>query len=163
MPDGVGIRVVGLAQLRRDLRAVDRKWGPELGKTNFQVASVVVAEAERRAPRGVHQGGGKVAPISSTITALRRQQAAAVSIGGTRSPHAEVIEFGGNIPRRGSDPAVVTRARQHHKSFRRAGVSSLTHVAAQPYLYPAIDATRERVVNMYGLLLDRLLGRVFNQ
>lgn len=142
---GITIRTTGVSELRRDLRAVDKSFGPELGKANQQAALVVVPEARRRALalRGPHQGGGKVAPISSTITALRRQQAASVAIGGARSPHAAPTEFGGTLAR-------------HHSSSR-------TRVAKRAYLFPAIEAKAGEIVQVYSFLLDRLMARAFNR
>lgn len=152
--------MVGLAQLRRDLRRIDPKWGKELGKANFDAASVVVVEASQRAPKGPHEGSGRVAPISTTITALRRQQAATVAIGGARSPHAVVTEFGGTVPRRGSDKATIRKAQRGKRSFIQHGLQ-VTHVRKQAYLYPAIDATREKVLFVYQGAVNTIMGEAF--
>jgi hypothetical protein len=137
----VAVRVVGLAELRRDLRRVDAALPKELAAVNQQAGEVVAAEARRRAPKGAHQGGGRVSPISSTITAGRRQRAATVSIGGARSPHAPVYEFGGTIPR-------------HHSSAR-------TRVTQRAYLYPALEAKRTEVTVLYARLVEQLMSRAF--
>jgi hypothetical protein len=157
------VRVQGLSELRRALRSVDRSWGTELGKANQAAARVVAQEASRRAPRGPHEGGGSVSPISSTITAQRRQNAATVAIGGARSPHAVVIEFGGSIPRRGADQELVAKARRRKRSFRDVGIGSRTSIAARPYLYPAIEAKTGEVVAEYEKQLGALMLKVFNQ
>jgi hypothetical protein len=159
------IEFEGLSQLRRDLRTIDRKFGKQLGEANFRAAKVVADEAIRRAPRGAHQGGGRVAPISSTIAATRRQSAATVAIGGARSPHSVVTEFGGSIPRRGADRHAVAHARRRRRSFRSAGIAEhhLTPVRQQPYLYPAIDAKADEVMSLYGRLLGDLLREAFNR
>lgn len=156
------IGVVGLAQLRRDLRAVDRRFDGRIGEANYKAAKVVADEASRRAPRGPHEGGGKVAPISSTITALRRRNAATVAIGGARSPHAVVYEFGGTVPRRGSDPEARRRAQRRHQSYIKHGVQ-VTHVAKRAYLYPAIDAKAQEVILVFSGAVGDLVGEVFNQ
>lgn len=156
------VGIVGLAQLRRDLRAVDRRFDSQIGDANYRAAKVVADEATRRAPRGPHQGGGKVAPISSTITALRRRNAATVAIGGARSPHAVVTEFGGSVPRRGSDPEARRRAQRRHQPFVKHGVR-VTHVRKQAYLYPAIDAKTSEVLLVFSGAIGDLMGEAFNQ
>lgn len=157
------VQVEGLSELRRSLRAIDRSWGTELGKANQAAARIVATEASHRAPRGPHEGGGTVAPISSTITAQRRQNAATVAIGGARSPHAVVIEFGGSIPREGADQELVTKARKNKRSFRSVGIGNRTRIVARPYLYPAIEAKTAEVVAEYEQQLGTLLLKVFNQ
>lgn len=159
---GITIQTRGLAELRRDLRAVDRSFGPRLGRANQQAAQVVVNEAKRRAPKGPHQGGGTVAPISSTITALRKQSAASVSIGGARSPHAVVTEFGGSIPRRGSDKETVRKAQRRKQAFSRHGLR-VTHVRKRAYLYPAIDAKAGEVVLVYEAAVGQLMSEAFGR
>lgn len=159
---GITIQTRGLAELRRDLRAVDRSFGPLIGRANQRAAQVVADEAKRRAPKGPHQGGGTVAPISSTIRALRRQQAASVSIGGARSPHAVVTEYGGSIPRRGSDAATVRQAQRRKQAFVRHGLS-VTHVRKRAYLYPAIDAKAGEVVLVYEAGLGEVMAKAFGQ
>ena len=158
----ISVQTRGLAELRRDLRAADKSFGPEVGRANQAAAQVVATEAKRRAPKGPHQGGGAVAPISSTITALRRQKAASVSIGGARSPHAVVTEYGGSIPRRGSDVSTVRTAQRRKQAFSRHGLK-VTHVRQQAYLYPAIAAKAGEVALLYGAMLDQIMSKAFGR
>jgi hypothetical protein len=153
------IQVTGLRELRRDLRRLDATLPRELAQINQRAAEIVATEARRRAPRGPHQGGGRVAPIVSSIKALRQQGRGVVAIGGVRSPHAVVTEFGGTIPRRGSHRGQVAQAQAMHQSFRRFGGISVTRVRKQAYVYPALDAKRDEVVNAYADMLDDLLRR----
>ena len=159
---GITVQTRGLAELRRDLRKADKAFGPQVGRANQAAAELVAVEARKRAPKGPHQGGGTVAPISSTITALRRQKAASVSIGGARSPHAVVTEYGGSIPRRGSDASTVRTAQRRKHAFSRHGLS-VTHVRKRAYLYPAIDAKAGEVALLYGAMLDQIMHEAFGQ
>lgn len=159
---GITVQTRGLAELRRDLRAVDRSFGPQLGRANQRAAQVVADDAKRRAPKGPHEGGGTVAPISSTITALRRQNAATVAIGGSRSPHAPVTEFGGTIPRAGADKQLITSARRRRVSHAAVGLK-VTHVTQQAYLYPAIYAKTGEVVLVYNAALGEVMAKAFGK
>jgi hypothetical protein len=159
MPDG--IRIVGLDALRRDLAAVDRRLpGEVLGKANKQAAEIVATDARRRAPRGPHQGGGRVESVTSSVQTGGGASRATVSIGGPTAPHAEVIEFGGTIPRRGSDPTAVARVQARHQSYERHGLA-VTRIQARPYLYPAIYDTEAEVTERYAGLVAEAYAAVF--
>lgn len=154
-----GIEVHGLRELRRELRRVSADLPKELARANQEAAEIVAAEARRRAPRGPHEGRPRVTPIHQSVKALRQQSRGVVAIGGARSPHAVVTEFGGTIPRMGSQRGQVAEAQAKHRAFRRYGGISTTTVRKQAYLYPALDAKRDEVVERYGDLLDQLLRR----
>lgn len=155
------IRVVGLSTLRRDLKKVDAELPKELALINRQAAEIVAEEAQRRAPKGIHQGSGRAfRPIWRSIEARQQAGRAAISIGGARAPHAAVTEFGGHIPRRGRDKTLSALAQQRRSSYRRVGFTSLTRVRAQPYLYPALAAKRDEVIRRYEDLIEQLLTKV---
>ncbi|HEY9391368.1 MAG TPA: hypothetical protein VIR27_16585 [Mycobacteriales bacterium] len=155
------IRVVGLARLRRELARVDKTLPKELAKLNFKAADIVAKDAKLRAPKGKHQGGGQIIPIRRSIKALKRSGTSAqVAMGGVRTPHAEVTEFGGEIPRRGSSREAIERAQAQHQSFRRAGVTRRTKITARPFLYPAIDAKRDEVVELYEQGIEDLFNKI---
>jgi hypothetical protein len=156
-----GVRVVGLDALRRDLRRLDKRLpGEVLGRANKAAGEIVAGEARRRAPAGEHQGGGTVVPIASSIRAGQQARRAVVSMGGGRTPHAEVTEFGGTIPRRGVDPTVSATVRARHQSYARHGLS-VTHVEQRAFLYPAIYAKSDEVVARYEQLVADALGDAF--
>lgn len=136
------IRVIGLRELRRDLKRLDADWPKELAKANTAAAQIVATEAQRRAPAGPHQGGGSVTPIRQSIRASRAQRSASVSFGGARSPHAAPTEFGGTLARHAS--------------------ASRTTVRQRAFLYPAITAKTAEVVQTYTAAVDRLLHDAFN-
>lgn len=159
--DGGGIKVVGLDALRRDMAKLDQRLpGEVLGKANKQAAEIVATDARRKVPRGPHQGGGYVETIGSSIQTGESANRATVSIGGPAAPHAEVIEFGGTIPRRGSDPTAVARIQARHQSYERHGLA-VTRIKARPYLYPAIYDTQSEVIERYAGLIGEAYAAVF--
>jgi len=155
------IEVVGLRDLRRELRRVSTEFPKELAIANQKAAEVVAKEARLRAPEGRHEGGGLVVPIKSSITVGRQQSRGVVSIGGARTPHGVVTEFGGTIPRMGSHRGQVKEAQAKHRGFRRYGGISVTHVRKQAYLIPALDAKRDEAVEVYNELVGDIMRRAF--
>jgi HK97 gp10 family phage protein len=153
-----GVEIIGLREFRRELKQAGQQWPKELRQANKDAAEIVAADARRRAPRGPHLGGGRVRPVVSSIRALASQGRGQVAIGGASTPHAQVLEFGGTIPRRGQTGTAAIQAR--HGSFAKAGLS-VTPVRAQPYLYPALAAKADEVVEFYGEALDRVYRRAF--
>jgi len=139
---GVDIDVKGLRDLRTELKRIGPEFPKELRAANKEAAEIIAVEARRRAPRGPHEGGGRVQPLAGSIRAVANQLRGQVAVGGARSPHGPVLEFGGTIGRRGT-----TGAR--------------TQVRAQPSLYPAIASERDEVVEVYGEAIDRLTSRAF--
>jgi HK97 gp10 family phage protein len=137
-----GAEVVGLREFRRELKQAGQQFPKELRQANKEAAEIVTGDARRRAPRGPHLGGGRVRPIVASIRALASQGRGQIAVGGVSTPHGPVLEFGGTIPRRGD-----TGAR--------------TQVRAQPFLYPALAAKRDEVVEFYGNAVDRLMRRAF--
>jgi hypothetical protein len=156
-----GIQVNGMRELRWALKQASAELPKELAAANQEAARIVAKEARRRAPEGAHQGGGKIVPVKQSIRALRQQSKAIVAIGGARSPHAVVTEFGGVIPRRGSHRGQVAEAQAKHRGFRRYGGISVTRVRKQAYVYPALAAKRDEVIDAYGDLIGQLLSKAF--
>jgi hypothetical protein len=137
-----GVEVHGLRDFRRELRRAGEEFPRELRQTNLEAAEIVAKDARRRAPRGPHLGGGRVRPIVASIRALASQGRGQIAVGGASTPHGPVLEFGGTIPRRG-------------------GTGARTTVRAQPFLYPALAAKQDEVVEFYGEALDRVYRRAF--
>lgn len=135
------IEVVGLRDFRRDLGRVGPEYRRMVRQINLDAAEVVAKEARRRAPRGPHEGGGRVVPLWTNIRALASQTRGQVATGSARAPHGPVYEFGGTI--------------------RRHASSSRTQVRAQPYMYPALDAKADEVVEVFAEGVDRVTRRAF--
>ena len=130
------IEVHGLRELRRALKDAEGHSQHELQQANFRAAGIIAREASRRAPKGPHQGGGKprtVVPIAASIKPQAITGKAYVTFGGQRSPHGPPTEFGGTLKR--------------HTSPAR------TQVAKRPFVYPAIEAEMDHMLQQYELAL----------
>lgn len=166
----VDIEVLGLRELRAELRRLGGDWPKELQRAHQNAAEIVEREAERRAPRGPHEGGGAVRPIVSSIRSGGTQRMGYVAIGGAASPHGPPTEFGGTIPRRGFKGVSRTEKRKGKiiagkvhaaERFKTRVAVSVTRVRRQAFLYPAIDAKRAEVLEAFGEAIDRLTRRAF--
>ena len=140
MPAGtpdIGIRVDGLDDLRKQLRAADKGLAKDLGQAGKAAADIVAKEARTRVPvltgrardsvrAAVHRGGG------------------AVKGGGAKAPHFGFLDYG-NKPHSG------------------AGVGRGDSQTAIPYrkggriVYPSLAAKRAEVIEEYEQLVDRVL------
>lgn len=131
-----GIRVEGLKELRRDLRALDNEgtWKAPLRVAAFNAANIVAVEARASAGRRTNPRMGSRA--IATIRALAGQSRAQVA-GGT----ASVVWFGGHEFGSG-------RFRQFPK--RKAGGYNL---------YPALGRKRGQVVELYTREVGQLTRR----
>ena len=130
------IEVQGLRELRRALKDAEGRSPKELQRANKRAAEIVAREAQHRAPRGPHQGGGRVQPITASIRAQATTGKAFVAFGGNRSPHAPPYEFGGTLKRHAS--------------------STRTRVQKRPFVYPAIEAEMDHVLEQYERALIAL-------
>lgn len=84
------VRVVGLDDLRKALRSLDKDAGKELAAEAKQVAQMVADHARSRAL----SIGGVAAKTAPSITARGGQRSAGVSFGGARYPFGGGAEFG---------------------------------------------------------------------
>lgn len=169
------MKIDGLATFAKQARRIGKEAQKELRATNLKAAQLVVPEAQRRAPKGPHEGGGKVRPVSASIRAVAGQRFAAVRAGGKRSPHAPPIEFGGQIARHGfaglsrserkagvrfTAGGERVRSRRFQKGEVRRQVA-MTKIPARPYVWPAVDAMRTRVNEVYGRDFRELIRQAF--
>lgn len=93
---GEAIRVEGLRELRRDLRAADAALPKQLSKTNKAIVNdVVVPEAKRIVPI-------RTGRLQGNIRALAGQTSAKIAAGGAKVPYAGPIHFG--WPAHGIEP-----------------------------------------------------------
>ncbi len=166
MADEVYLKIDGLATFARQCRKIGKEAQSKLKETNLHAAELVVPEAQRRAPKGKHEGGPKgrpVQPITSSIRAVGGQRYAAVRAGSARSPHAPVYEFGGAIPRRGAKAthgAAIAKARAGHRRFEGLGIP-VTKIQARPYVFPAVEAMVPRITPVYMRDFTKLIGQAF--
>jgi hypothetical protein len=166
MANEVYMKVDGLATFARQCRRIGKEAQAKLRETNLHAAQMVVPEAERRAPKGPHEGGPKgrgVQPISTSIRAVSGQRFAAVRAGSARSPHAPVYEFGGEIPRRGARAthgSEIAKARAGHRAFGSLGVPT-TRIQPRPYVFPAVEAMVPRINPVYAADFAKLIREAF--
>lgn len=132
-----GIRVDGLKELRRELKAADAAFPKQLQKANKAVAELV-AEGTRAAFQSMGGSAPKVAP---TVKALAQQTRAQVRVGGGSGVGAEVAM--GNL--------------WGSKRFPQFPPSKPGGYA----LYETIAAKSDEIVEAYGDALDDLLKRAF--
>lgn len=103
---GERVYVEGLAELRRNLRAIDRRLPKEISKAGKKAALIVAQEARPHVPRGPQAGGHAASSIKPRAT----QKGAQVQEGGARFPYMPWIDFGGVIrPRDGQEIRRVYR------------------------------------------------------
>jgi len=153
------IEVHGIRELRAALKAAEGHSVKELQQANKDAAEIVASAARLRAPRGKHEGGGKIGTIVSSIKAQATSGRGVVAFGGARAPHAPVYEFGGSIPRRGARAthgAAIKTAQASHRAFGSHGIPT-TQIEKQAYIYPAIHAERDRVLHQYEQALGRIV------
>lgn len=85
-----GVKVTGLAELNKALKALGPDVQKELKAANFEVGSMVADDA-----RSIAQGlGGVAAKTAPSIKATKTAAGAAVSFGGSAYPFAAGAEFG---------------------------------------------------------------------
>jgi hypothetical protein len=164
---GPPVTVDGLREFARSLGLAADHINTAVATANREAAHVVAREAARRAPRGRHQGGGTVVPVHASVRVYATSRKAQVGIGGMATPHGQVLEFGGTIPRRApkGERKIQRRqaayAKKSHRSFASVGIQRVTKVTARPYLYPAIDASQAEILDVYDDAMFRLLRPAF--
>jgi len=84
------IKIEGLDEFRRQLRAADPKFGREMGRINQAVAKPIAIKAASRA----QALGGSAAKGSKTTKAARKAKAAVIAVGGPQAPWMWGAEFG---------------------------------------------------------------------
>ena len=89
---GAGVRVEGLAELNRGLKALGgREFQAELREAGREVATEVAKDAQGKA----YSLGGVAAHVAPSISASAGFTSAGVSFGGAAHPAAMGAEFGG--------------------------------------------------------------------
>lgn len=121
MATQAGISVSGLSRLRRDLRKAGDDMG-DLKEANARAASIVAAEAARRAPR-------KTGRLASSVRGNRAASRASVSAGRAAVPYAGPIHYG--WPARGieANPFVTDAAQATEPIWIPAYETDLNKVA----------------------------------
>lgn len=133
---GQGVKVTGLVELNKALKALGPEVQKELKAANFEVGSMVADDA-RSIALGLGDVAAKVAPsIKATKTAV----GAAVSFGGAAYPFAGGAEFG------------ALRFKQF-KTWRGNGSD------AGYFVYPAIRQDADQIETTYVERIDDIMRK----
>lgn len=132
----LAVRVEGLRDLRRDLRAVEKDLGKELTEALKEGAQPVVSEAQDLAP---------ARPRSGRLRRSIKAYAVKGGVGvGSRLPYANVIHWGG------------TTGRGHVPG---RGGSGSVKVTGTEFVRRAAESKDDEVLNDIADAVDRLLTR----
>lgn len=140
-PSGLKLRVTGLAELDRALRAMGKDVQGELVGQLKDIAEMVAGRARAKVPR---VSGRAAASIVSRSTGRK----AGLAFGGNRAPYYAWLDFGGSV------------GRGHRE--RRAWSGAITRewmgvpVGEGRYVYPAIRESRDDI----GRALDDAIESV---
>jgi len=120
MADGVSVRIVGVAALRKALRDVDKNLDKAFAATLLGVAQGIATKIRGVMPRRSGAAAG-------TVTAHVRARGASISIGtGNSDDYVPWLDFGGHVGRQNSV----------YRTFIKEG----------RYLYPQIMAARKNTL-----------------
>ena len=134
---GAGVRVDGLAELNRTLRALGgREFQAELRDAGRTVAKDVAQDAVGKA----HSLGGVAAHVAPSISASAGFTSAGVSFGGASAPAAMGAEFGG----RGRPTTQQFQPFRGHEGY---------------FIYPAIRDNADHIEATYLKAVDDILKR----
>jgi HK97 gp10 family phage protein len=143
----------GLKELRRALLRFDNSrdaaWKQLWREGNKAAGQIYVDEAKRRVPVG---NSGRRGHLRDTIRATSRGVNAVIKAGSKRHPYAALVEFG-HASRYVQPWGRVTRGGRPQAVF--------APMPSQPFMYPAIEAKREKATREYVKQLERVLARAF--
>lgn len=92
------IRIEGLAEFRRSLKAMSGESAKALRAAGNKAANIIVDDARPKVPTGPGRGGHAVSSIKASST----QTAARIKEGGNKYPYMPWLDFGGKVGRRKS-------------------------------------------------------------
>ncbi len=133
------VNVVGLRELRNELKAIDGKAQKGLQKANKRAAAEVIVPAARHLAEGRHNPRWGSEAIG-TIRALASQTRAQVALGSAKVRWAAGHEFG-SIKYKQFPPSI---------GYRAGGYA----------LYAAIDQEQDKLIDVYADLLEELAASV---
>lgn len=134
---GAGVRVEGLAEVNRALRALGgREFQAELREAGREVATEVASDARGRAS----SLGGVAAHVAPSIAASAGFTSAGVSFGGAAHPAAMGAEFGGQ----GRPTTMQFQPHRGHEGY---------------FIYPSIRDNGEFIERTYLDAVDTILRR----
>ena len=134
MPN-VKIEIEGLAEWRKQIKAIDKDLVKELGQAYKAIATFIVADATAKAT-GL---GGVAAHSAQALTATARSTDVSVKLNGDKYPWSLGGEFGGGPPRT-----------PQFKAWRGNGAD------AGYFLYPTIHADAQKILDAYAEAFDKV-------
>lgn len=147
---GESIKVVGLKEFLKELKALDEPGLLQaLKDVNYEVAQLVVSEAQGTA------SGRMESAAAASLKPGRQAAKAVVSGGGAGTPFFGGAEFGANRNQLRRSGTRTVRGWNQFQPWRGSGSG------AGYFLYPAIRATREQVIDMYGDAVEKLAKQAF--
>jgi hypothetical protein len=90
--DDPRIRVIGVKDLQKALRDVDKDLPKELAAGLAEASEIVLNAARPLVPR-------KSGEAQDSMKVRKQQRGAAIAVGGSKAPHFGFIEFGGTVGR----------------------------------------------------------------
>lgn len=130
--DDVKVTVVGLVDLQKALRQIDKGLGKELAVGLAEAAQIVADAAAPTVPR-------RTGRAAASIKVRKRQTSAALAVGGTAAPYFPWLDFGG----------VTGRGGGARRPFKPGG----------RYIYPALSRKNSQVKAKVDEVLERLARR----
>jgi len=148
----VAVEVEGLKPFVKELKALgDADLSAEFKDANVAVADLIVERARVRAA-----GEGRQAKAAArTLRAVKSKVRAEVVMGGTKAPWVFGSEFGAQQDKPRRRISGTYRGFNQFKPWRGSGEN------AGFFLYPAIRASTDDVVDLYGERLDELVSKAF--
>jgi len=157
----ISMRIEGLRELQAALKAL----GPEVSEAILtrglrEAGEALEQEIATRTPVAPepHRRGkspGVMRESVTTTVAFQSPVEARVTVG-PRVAYAHLVEFGHAIIARGPGKGVKAGARRTALKARRAA-GAIGHVPAKPFVRPAFDAVKERLV---GIFTETVRGAV---
>lgn len=145
------IQIEGLRELSKALKNLSPEQAKELRQANKDAAQIAADAARSRALAR----GGSAAKGASSIRASAGVRSASVGFGGARAPWMGGSEFGAN--REGQR----RRSTGTYVGYRQFDVWRGSGRSAGYFVYPAIRASEDRIVEQYTQTLDQLIERNF--
>ncbi len=147
----IRLDVEGLDALRRELRRLDAgsEWTDELKDVNKDVADVVVTAARRRAFTPLQR------KAAQSLRASRQAKRAQITGGGARFPFFGGAEFGAGQDR------IRHAGGRTFRGYNQFDPWTGSDAGAGYFLYPAIRASRQQLVDMYGDAIEDITRRAF--
>jgi hypothetical protein len=147
-----GAKVVGLDELRRELKRLDDAGLiGELKDVNYEVASSVIGPMKSKAA-GI---GAMEARAAATLSASKAAARAQVNFGGAKAPFAGGAEFGA-----GRD-SIRSRASGSYVGYRQFNPWRGNGGDAGYFMYPTIRDRMDDIVERYGDGIEKITRKAF--